>query len=330
MKELYRAATDAALPVSPMIDFGVGDNVSALDLLASKIKIFNANNLKVVLKTTKNWMLLPSFYFSRSKRFTARFRDGEARTYENPSRYFNDAVIKYISQSKIVKVRKGLVEFTYSGKKVLLAGGIGLGAELVLENFVNDQYSWLDVEKKVVLDLGANIGDTGIYFALRGAAKVYALEPYPYTYEIAKENVGLNGMSGIIEVVNEGCSSKDGFITLDPKFKNMGNVVLRPATNGKRIKMRSLDWLVKRYRLKDAILKMDCEGYEYEIILNSKAETLRRFDQIMLEYHCGYINIARKLRESGFAVKHTIPIYIPNRQLSDYGLLEGAICAARV
>ena len=313
-----------------MIDFDIEGNVSALDLLASRIRVFNTNNLKVVLRTTKNWMQLPSFYFGRSKGFTARFRDGETRTYENPSMYFNDAVIKYLSQSGIADIREGLVGFVYSGRRVLLAGGIDLCAELVLENFVNDQYSWPDVRKKVVLDLGANIGDTGIYFALRGAAKVYALEPYPYSYNMAKENVGLNGMSGIIDVVNEGCSSKEGSIALDPKFRNMGNAVLRPAPNGKRIRMRSLGWLARRYRLKDAVLKMDCEGYEYEIILNSKAETLRKFGQIMLEYHCGYMNIERKLKESGFAVKHTMPIYIPNRQLSDYGLLEGVICAKRV
>ena len=52
---------------------------------------------------------------------------------------------------------------------------------LINENFIKEQYKWLDVEGKNVVDVGANIGDTAIYFALKGAKHVYAFEPYPYS-----------------------------------------------------------------------------------------------------------------------------------------------------
>jgi len=38
-------------------------------------------------------------------------------------------------------------------------------------------YDWLDVKGKRVLDVGASIGDTAVYFALRGAREVVAFEP---------------------------------------------------------------------------------------------------------------------------------------------------------
>ena len=59
---------------------------------------------------------------------------------------------------------------------------------LISENLVYEQYKILDVSNKDVVDVGAALGDTAIYFALKGAKHVYAFEPYPYSYNIAKKN----------------------------------------------------------------------------------------------------------------------------------------------
>ncbi len=40
------------------------------------------------------------------------------------------------------------------------------------------EYGVLDVSGKVVIDVGASIGDSAIYFALKGARKVIAIEPH--------------------------------------------------------------------------------------------------------------------------------------------------------
>ena len=39
------------------------------------------------------------------------------------------------------------------------------------------------------------------------------------------------------------------------------------------------------------VLKMDCEGSEYRIILNTDKKILRKFTQIIMEYHFGYKNL---------------------------------------
>lgn len=53
------------------------------------------------------------------------------------------------------------------------------------ERFVMDEYGALEVANAVVIDIGANIGDSAIYFADKGAAHVYAFEPFPETYATA-------------------------------------------------------------------------------------------------------------------------------------------------
>ena len=48
------------------------------------------------------------------------------------------------------------------------------------------------------------------------------------------------------------------------------------------------------------VLKMDCEGAEYEIILFATVDTLLRFNHLLIEYHYGYKNLKEKLEECGF------------------------------
>jgi Methyltransferase FkbM domain len=55
------------------------------------------------------------------------------------------------------------------------------------------------------------------------------------------------------------------------------------------------------------ILKTDCEGCEYEVILSADEQTLQKFDLVMIEYHYGYKNLKQKLERSGFKVSVTRP-----------------------
>jgi hypothetical protein len=71
--------------------------------------------------------------------------------------------------------------------------------------------------------------------------------------------------------------------------------------NGRKIHVLSLSTLVNRYEIgDDAVLKMDCEGCEYEVLFNVRDEFLLPFSQIMLEYHEGFADLARRLTEIGY------------------------------
>jgi hypothetical protein len=52
---------------------------------------------------------------------------------------------------------------------------------------------------------------------------------------------------------------------------------------------------------------MDCEGYEYDIILSATVDILRQFSYIQIEYHYGYKNLKEKLEKCGFNVSFSRP-----------------------
>lgn len=55
---------------------------------------------------------------------------------------------------------------------------------------------------------------------------------------------------------------------------------------------------------------MDCEGCEYEVILSSPVDSLKRFSHILIEYHHGYKDLRDKLVSCGFKVSISKPRYI--------------------
>jgi FkbM family methyltransferase len=60
--------------------------------------------------------------------------------------------------------------------------------------FYNKDYEFLNCRGKEIIDIGANISDSSIYFALTGANCVIAIEPFKENFEIAKLNVESNGL----------------------------------------------------------------------------------------------------------------------------------------
>ena len=62
----------------------------------------------------------------------------------------------------------------------------------------------------MVIDVGAFVGDTAMYFILRGARRVIAVEPHPGAYAEMLDNVKLNNLKGVVVPVNAGLASKPG------------------------------------------------------------------------------------------------------------------------
>ncbi|MEM3193294.1 MAG: FkbM family methyltransferase [Candidatus Parvarchaeota archaeon] len=192
----------------------------------------------------------------------------------------------------------------YKNKAIIMHGlASGFGGDVPL-TFFNEDYKFLNIKGQVVIDIGANIGDTAVYFALNGAKQVIALEPYPATFRYAVQNIKENGLDNQILLLNAGYG-KDEEVIVEANTKDTTGTLLRNAKDGIKIKVFSLESLIKAYDIKGAILKMDCEGCEYNL-LNENDQTLMKFKQIQIEFHYGYKNLAKKLECSGFNVKQKI------------------------
>jgi FkbM family methyltransferase len=179
--------------------------------------------------------------------------------------------------------------------------------------FAKNIYDQLPIRGKTVIDVGANIGDSSIYFALKGAKRVIGIEPFPKNYEIARRNVEVNRLSDKITLLFAGCSGRGGNASVDPYYESCANSQLSgSSTSGIKIRLLSLEDILTENNLwegDDMILKIDCEGCEYDLVLSSSAAVLRRFTFILIEYHYGYRNIQAKLTNLGFTVSRTKPVY---------------------
>jgi len=164
----------------------------------------------------------------------------------------------------------------------------------ILNIFKKDEYSFLPVKGKEVIDVGANIGDSSIYFADRGATYITAVEPDKVSYDYAVENIAINGYSANIKLIWGACGSKDMFGSEND------------------LQYLSLKTLIKKYCTRPQILKVDCEGCEYHFIMSASFDDLIKFSHIQIEYHFGYQNLKSKLEMCGFDVTCTRPsFFIP-------------------
>ena len=180
----------------------------------------------------------------------------------------------------------------------------------------DDEYEKIDFSNKTVIDIGANNGDTSVYFAMRGAKQVIALEPLPLNYESLVKNIQLNNLESTITPILAACSFKKGSTKVTSSKKGVNFYSGDFNSNGTKIQILSIIDILKNCEKNSLILKFDCEGCEYDAILKTDPLLIQKFEQIVVSYHYGYGNLVKYLRSLGFDVHFTKPsLYLnPNTQ----------------
>ena len=147
-----------------------------------------------------------------------------------------------------------------------------------LETFIFKMYQFCDFSGKVVIDIGAQTGDSVLYFSLKGAKMIYAFEPLEDNFRILEKNVTQNKIN--CQCFNIGL----GDITGDIAVSVSGNMALvAPLIDGTeygRIRMNKLDNL----NLYADIIKIDVEGFEAEV-LRGGSNTINNAKCIIIETH---------------------------------------------
>jgi len=239
--------------------------------------------------------------------------------------WFYTVLLKY-PNIKDIDIENNKISFTFKGYRLKFIEP--WNGDLVAV-FINEDYKFLDPKDEVVIDIGANIGDTPIYFCVEGAKRVIALEPYPYLFELLTENVNINDCANKIELLNAGYGN-DGLIRIDESFIPNPSSDLKESKDGKgrSINLYSLKTILSMFNIEEAVLKMDCEGCEYNL-LNEDRDTIRRFKRIQIEYHYGYEELYNYLKDNNFDVKYTEPRSSYNPYASNPNMKLGYIYATR-
>jgi len=122
--------------------------------------------------------------------------------------------------------------------------------------FIEDQYCPLDVKDKIVADIGASYGDTAIYFAMKGAKKVYAYEPIPWVAKVLEKNIILNNLSEIVRVIPYAVTITDGEAILNvPKASTDASLYGHENKDTIQISVKTVT-----PPLDAQVLKLNCEG----------------------------------------------------------------------
>lgn len=164
----------------------------------------------------------------------------------------------------------------------------------------------------LVVDIGAHIGGYSVKAAKLGA-RVIAYEASPRNYELLVKNLVINECSKV-KTYNVAVASKDGKIelNLDPKWTAQNSIYPVPYLREKiSIPCVNLNTVFTRDGLKRIdVLKLDVEGAEYDILLNSRSSYLKKVRRIIIEFHEGMghghnVNeLEAFLKRNGFRVKH--------------------------
>jgi FkbM family methyltransferase len=196
---------------------------------------------------------------------------------------------------------------------------------IFLETFIHDiHFVGFDLKDKIIVDIGAFVGDTALYYANFGAI-VYAYEPHPVNFYWLKKNIELNPhLKDRIKIFNEAVG-KDEEIEISIGGNINGGFSIYGQAKGKTLKVKSVSLrkILEENNLNNPyLLKADCKGCEYYII---EDDAISKFEKVKNEY-TGFnrpkVNyIINKLKSKGFSkfriYKHNWGIY----HLSDHGTI---------
>jgi FkbM family methyltransferase len=200
--------------------------------------------------------------------------------------------------------------------KCRLKEGFDLGH--ILEIFESSTYLQ-DLKDSTIIDVGASTADSSVYFAVKGAKVVFGLEPMKESFDIATYNVNINNLESKVHLINAALSYKTGRVEMIVSSQNPNANSINPTEtvragginfDSKRVvETISLKDIVSQFSLiKIDLLKMDCEGCEYEVLQGLDEETYSRIDSIILEFHDGIKFLADLLEEKGYNVRYDRPI----------------------
>ncbi|HPQ08427.1 MAG TPA: FkbM family methyltransferase [Bacteroidia bacterium] len=133
-------------------------------------------------------------------------------------------------------------------------------------------------EGQIVMDIGANIGSTSLFIAQKigSTGKVFSFEPDKYNFIQLSKNISLNKFKNI-EIFNYGLGNIKGEFKLyiSTTDNRGGNRIIADTNyNNKEysiIHVERLDDFVEKNNIsKIDLIKIDVEGYEYNVLIGAE------------------------------------------------------------
>ncbi len=168
-----------------------------------------------------------------------------------------------------------------------------------------------------IVDVGAHIGAFAVKaHDLFPGRPVVALEPAIENFRLLERNLERNGCLGVLPL-NVALAANSGSIELfmDPK-NTAGHSTALERPTARRVQAVSLSDLWSEHRIDDVyLLKLDCEGAEYEILESPDFAKLgSRINNVVFEHHPlpgkTFEQVQARLEQQGFTLAASKPGYL--------------------
>lgn len=164
-----------------------------------------------------------------------------------------------------------------------------------------------------VLDVGAHIGGFTILAAtLVPDGSVLAVEPCRESYELLVRNVELNRLTNV-KAERLALSDHRGKTRLHHSDNgSWGHTIIKPlGDEGESAPSNTLAGLLSQHSTASIdLVKFNCEGAEFPILLGASTETLRRLRQMVIFYHAdlveglyALVDLEDRLESAGFELE---------------------------
>ena len=158
--------------------------------------------------------------------------------------------------------------FTSKSKLIIAKGMAGATQNLYcgLQDY-EDMFFLLHFLRRedLFVDIGANIGSYTVLAGAHVGAKVIAFEPFPYAYQLLRDNISINHMENHVTVLNVALGAKKGTIDFTALADTPRNHVATPGEdNTIQVEVEVLDHVLKSDF--PFLLKIDVEGFETEVL----------------------------------------------------------------
>ncbi len=193
-----------------------------------------------------------------------------------------------------------------------MRGNAGADSFIFSEVFEHEYYRLPIAPPATILDLGANIGMTSVYFGRHYPQAQFAcVEPIPDNVRLLRKNLHMNSVPA--KIFAAAVDVRDGEVVMEIDKRDYGHRIADPCSGQAMavltVPALSVDSILRELQWERiGLLKVDIEGHE-KSLLGGNCDWLHRVDAICIECHEGFgeADLQRLARQFGFAP----PVFLP-------------------
>jgi FkbM family methyltransferase len=123
----------------------------------------------------------------------------------------------------------------------------------------------------VFADVGANVGSYTILASGVIHCPTVAFEPDPLTAAAFERNINLNRIANLVEIRITAVGERQGIVRFSTGLDTQNHVVAEMEPNGRDVPIETLDHAFVETGRIPALIKLDVEGYEAEVLRGARA-----------------------------------------------------------